>query len=123
VLVQLAEALRRAGKKEEADKRLDAALVRYDELLAKHPEAFADHAALMLLATGRTPARALTLAKTNFAVRKTPEACDLLLSAALFAHDDAEACRAARAALALRYPTPDLAKVATPVAAKCPPAP
>jgi len=120
VLGQLADALRRAGRVSEAAERQAAADARYDALVARHPKAYADHAALSLLTTGRDPPRALALAKINAATRQTPEALDLLLSAALAAKDDSEACHAATAAMALRYPTPDLRAVAAPFAKRCP---
>ena len=120
ITVQLAEALRRSGRADEGASKLKEAIARYDELLQRHPEAFADHAAAMWLGEGRDPARALPLAKRNVEVRKTSEAYELLLTAALAAKDEAEACRAAREGLALKYASGSLRKLATPVAARCP---
>jgi tetratricopeptide (TPR) repeat protein len=120
VIVALADALRRAGRRDEAASRLASAIARYDVLMTKHPEAFADHAALMWLGEGKSPARALPLAQQNAITRPTAAAFDLLLSAALAAKDDAETCRAARAIVGLKYATPDQRAVATTVAAKCP---
>ena len=57
------------------------AAARYDELVASHPEAFADHAAEFWLAAGADPERALPLARMNFEIRKTPRAYDLLARA------------------------------------------
>jgi hypothetical protein len=54
---------------------------RYDELLAKHPQAFADHAAEFWLAAGADPDKALRLAKMNLEVRNTPRARGLLAQA------------------------------------------
>lgn len=51
---------------------------RYDELVAVHPEAFADHAAEFWLGAGADPIKALRLARVNFAARQTPRARDLL---------------------------------------------
>jgi len=62
--------------------RADAAR-RYEALLAEFPEAFADHAARFYL--GLDPARALALARVNLSVRRTAEAYDLALSAAIAA--------------------------------------
>ncbi len=121
VLVQLADALRRAGKPEEAKIRLDAAIARYDALLAKYPLAFSDHAAAMWLGPGRDPARALPLAKTNADNRETVASIDLLLTAALAAGDAGEACVAAKKALALPHLTAELRTLATPIAGKCSP--
>jgi hypothetical protein len=47
---------------------------RYDELLARHPHAFADHAAEFWLTIGGDPKRALGLARQNLALRQTPRA-------------------------------------------------
>lgn len=119
VLVQLADALRRAGRLDEAKIRLDAAIARYDALLAAYPLAFADHAATMWLGPGRDPARALPLAKTNADNRETAAAIDLLLTAALAAGDAHESCSAAKRALALPHSTRDLRALAEPVAKGC----
>src|SRR5258705_1282942 len=74
---QLARILRDAGcSKFRHWCRLAAA--RYDELVASHPEAFSDHAAEFWLAAGAIPAKALTLARMDIEIRKTPRAYDLL---------------------------------------------
>jgi len=57
------------------------AATRYDELVASHPEAFADHAAEFWLAAGASPDKALPLARMNIEIRKTPRAYDLLARA------------------------------------------
>ena len=57
------------------------AAARYDELIASHPEAFADHAAEFWLAAGADPDKALRLAKMNLEVRNTPRARSLLAQA------------------------------------------
>lgn len=54
---------------------------RYDELIASHPEAFADHAAEFWLAAGADPDKALRLARLNVEVRNTPRARDLVAQA------------------------------------------
>ncbi len=77
---QLARILRDAGcSKFRHWCRLAAA--RYDELVASHPEAFADHAAEFWLAAGANPDKALRLARMNIEIRKTPRAYDLLARA------------------------------------------
>jgi hypothetical protein len=48
--------------------------VRYDELLARHPHAFADHAAEFWLTIGGDAKRALWLVRENLALRQTPRA-------------------------------------------------
>ena len=57
------------------------AAARYDELVARHPEAFADHAAEFWLAAGADPHRALSLASRNLEVRQTPRAHELFCRA------------------------------------------
>jgi predicted Zn-dependent protease len=77
---QLARLLRDAGCSQFRHWcRLAAA--RYDELVATHPEAFADHAAEFWLAAGANPDKALRLARMNIEIRKTPRAYDLLARA------------------------------------------
>jgi tetratricopeptide (TPR) repeat protein len=123
VLVQLADALRRTGRAGEAAQRLSAAIARYDQLVRQFPAAFADHAAAMWLGAGRDPARALPLARLNLAARQTPEAYELVLSAALAAPGPppGDLCSIAHEALALRYGTPSLRGLAAPIAGACPP--
>src|SRR5216684_1906938 len=77
---QLARLLRDAGCSQFRHWcRLAAA--RYDELVATHPEAFADHAAEFWLAAGANPDKALPLATMNVVVRMTPRAYSLLAQA------------------------------------------
>ncbi len=98
---QLADLLRSDGKTAEASALRARAAARYDELLARHPEAFADHAARFFLAGGDAK-RALALAEKNLAARKSPDAFSLAIEAALAAADPARACSAADGALAAR---------------------
>jgi tetratricopeptide (TPR) repeat protein len=67
-----------------ADRTGDATLrqnaaARYEQLLARHPAAFADHAARFYLASD--PRRALALAERNLATRRTAESLDLVARA------------------------------------------
>ena len=71
---QLARILGDAGHTEEAQTWRGRAEARYDELLARHPDAFADHAAEFWLTIGGDPDRALRLARQNLALRQTPRA-------------------------------------------------
>jgi tetratricopeptide (TPR) repeat protein len=57
------------------------ARLRYDELLAPFPLAFADHAAELLLGPLGDRRRAATLAAENLANRATPRAIELMLAA------------------------------------------
>ena len=77
----LASILRDAGRLGESRHWRQVAAARYDELVASHPEAFADHAAEFWLAAGADPDKALRLAKMNVEVRNTPRARDLLAQA------------------------------------------
>ena len=78
---QLARILGDAGRDGESRNWGRLAAERYDELIARHPEAFADHAAEFWLAAGADPDKALQLAKMNMQVRNTPRARDLLARA------------------------------------------
>jgi tetratricopeptide (TPR) repeat protein len=72
--MQLARVLGHAGHAEEARTWRGKAAARYDELLARHGDAFADHAAEFWLEIGGNRERALWLARRNLALRKTPRA-------------------------------------------------
>jgi thioredoxin-like negative regulator of GroEL len=74
---QLARILADVGSTEKARYWRQHAAERYDELIALHPEAFADHAADFWLGVGE-PQKALRLAQVNFATRETPRARALL---------------------------------------------
>ncbi len=71
---QLARILGDAGQAEEAQTWRGKAEARYDELLARHHDAFADHAAEFWLTIGGDPERALWLARQNLSLRQTPRA-------------------------------------------------
>jgi hypothetical protein len=75
---QLARICAHAGYPDDARYWRQHAAERYDELIALHPEAFADHAADFWLGAGAAPEKALRLARMNFAIRKTPRARALL---------------------------------------------
>jgi len=78
---QLARILEDFGLTDESRRWRQLAAARYDELVAAHPEAFADHAAEFWLAAGADPMKALGLARLNFEVRQTSRARDLLSQA------------------------------------------
>ena len=71
---QLARMLAETGLRDEADKWRKHAQERYEQLVARHPAAFADHAAEFWLSVGDDPPRALSLAELNLKVRRTPKA-------------------------------------------------
>jgi tetratricopeptide (TPR) repeat protein len=78
---QLARILGDAGRAHESCHWRALAAQRFDELIARHPEAFADHAAEFWLGAGADPDKALRLAKINVGVRNTPRARRLLADA------------------------------------------
>jgi tetratricopeptide (TPR) repeat protein len=80
---QLAGLLHEAGEAEEARTWRERAAARYDELIARHPAAFAEHAAEFWLGTGADPQKALSLAEMNLRLRRTDRAQELLRRAAL----------------------------------------
>jgi tetratricopeptide (TPR) repeat protein len=75
---QLARILGETGRDGESWHWRGGAAARYDELIASHPEAFADHAAEFWLAAGADPEKAVRLAEMNLEVRNTPRARRLL---------------------------------------------
>lgn len=77
----LARLLRDVGRAEESSRCREYAAQRYDELVSRHVEAFADHAAEFWLGAGADPARAVPLARINVEVRATPQARQLLARA------------------------------------------
>ena len=86
----LAQVLHDAGRPQEASEWRKNATARYEPLLQRHPDTFADHAAELFLQPGGDPARAHALAAHNYAVRPTPKAWRLLArarSALPFAED------------------------------------
>lgn len=82
-IAQLSRILLEANQRDEAYHWCDIATLRYEELVAHYPEAFADHAARFWLGVGANPKKALQLAQKNFEVRQTPQARKLLDQAAI----------------------------------------
>jgi hypothetical protein len=78
---QLARIFGETGYSEESAAWRRMAASRYDELIATHPAAFADHAAEFWLGVGNDPLKGLRLAEFNLRVRQTPRAYDLLAQA------------------------------------------
>ena len=87
---------RRRGNLATAAREESAARARFNLLLERHPDAFADHAARFFLE--REPAEALRWAVHNLEVRQTSEAYDLALTAALRVGDPRARCDLARRA-------------------------
>jgi hypothetical protein len=74
-------ALTPTGRSEESVAWRQMAASRYDELIAAHPAAFADHAAEFWLGVGNDPRKGFRLAEFNLPARQTPRAYDLLAQA------------------------------------------
>ena len=89
----MAQLLREVGQLDEAHRWRDVAAARYDELMVRHPEAFADHAAEFWLTVGGDFQKGRLLAEQNFAIRKTPRAYELVLQAAVATQETAAVCR------------------------------
>ena len=89
---QLARILGRVGRVHESRYWCRLAAARYDELVASHPEAFADHAAEFWLGAGANPNKALRLARMNVEVRKTPRAYGLLAQAVAANEANLQSC-------------------------------
>jgi tetratricopeptide (TPR) repeat protein len=79
----LAGVLREAGRAQEAERWRAGAAKRYDQLVQRHPEAFADHAADFWLTVGGDRQRGLRLASRHLAMRETAWASAVLQRAAL----------------------------------------
>jgi tetratricopeptide (TPR) repeat protein len=118
VLVALASAKQRAGQPT-AD-LIERAKKRYEEIVAKYPEAFADHAARFWLGPGNDPKKALELAKLNAKNRPNEEALDLWMATAAGARENAEVCAAANAMSKLKYLSKRGSMTATAARTKCP---
>lgn len=120
VLAGQADALRRAGRTDEAKAMTARAAARYSEVLARLPLAYADHAASFFLGMGSDPGRALALATQNADNRPTDEALELWLTAAQAARDGAATCAAARRLLARPHASAPLRARATGASRGCP---
>jgi tetratricopeptide (TPR) repeat protein len=62
----------------EAAIQAERAAAAYERLLARRPEAYADHAAAFFMGIGNRPRRAVELARANWELRDTPRARNLL---------------------------------------------
>src|SRR5215475_7661147 len=90
---QLARLLKEVGQLDEAHHWREVAAARYDELMVRHPEAFADHAAEFWLTVGGDAHKGRLLAEQNFETRKTPRAYELVLRAAVATRETTAVCR------------------------------
>jgi tetratricopeptide (TPR) repeat protein len=76
-----AEILEARGDAINASKQSDRAAAEYERLLARRPEAYADHAAAFFMGIGSRPELALRLALANWELRDTPRSRSLLARA------------------------------------------
>lgn len=109
-LGKLAELMER-DQPELADTLVRDATHRYNALLARHPAAFADHAAEFFLGPGADSERAFLLARLNLEGRRNARAFSLAIRAAHAAGRPQTACEWAREALPLATRVPNLAEV------------
>ena len=73
-----AEILAARGDRENASEEAECAAAGYELLLARRPEAYADHAAAFFMGIGNRPDLAVSLASTNCRLRNTPRSRGLL---------------------------------------------
>jgi tetratricopeptide (TPR) repeat protein len=92
---RLADVLTAQERFEEAKTQLNAARFGFDELLQRHPLAFADHAAEFYAGSGNDCRRAVELARANVANRPTRRAVEQAQAIALQV-DEAAASRSVR---------------------------
>lgn len=90
---RLADVLTAQGRCEEAGKQLEAARVGFDQLVDRHPLAFADHAAEFYAGSGNDRRRALELARINVANRPTRRAVWQMHAIAAMVDEAASASR------------------------------
>ena len=109
---QLARVLTEVGQLEEAHHWRAVAATRYDELMARYPAAFADHAAEFWLTVGGDVQRGLELALNNLEFRQTPRAYELALQAAVMTQQTALVCRIAASLQAIDHRGPRLQALA-----------
>jgi len=76
-----AEVLAARGEHEAAMSQAARAALEYELLLARRPEAYADHAADFFMGIGNRPRRAVDLATANWKLRDTPRSRRLLAKA------------------------------------------
>jgi tetratricopeptide (TPR) repeat protein len=115
-----ADALRRAGRTDEAAAMAEKARARFEEVLARIPLAYADHAASFYLGSGRNAPRALELARVNVKNRPTEEAVELWLTAAQAAASNEETCTAAATVAAREHASSALRERAAVARRGCP---
>src|SRR6202008_2058645 len=73
-----AEIFESRGDDEAAAREAECAAAEYERLLARRPEAYADHGAAFFMGIGNRPRRAVELARANWEIRDTPRSRSLL---------------------------------------------
>jgi tetratricopeptide (TPR) repeat protein len=117
---QLAGLLRGAGKEPEAEQLLARAKAGFEHWAARHPLAFADHAARFWLGLGADPKKALALAEANLTARRSVDALELYSEAVKAADAQAQGCNVVKGLLASeKQLAPALAEKARTVVADC----
>jgi tetratricopeptide (TPR) repeat protein len=109
---QLARVLTEVEQLAEAHHWRAVAATRYDELIARYPGAFADHAAEFWLTVGGDIQQGLRLAVKNLELRQTPRAYELALQAAVATQQTALVCRIAKSLQAVDHIGPRLQTLA-----------
>jgi tetratricopeptide (TPR) repeat protein len=104
-LALLGELHTRTGDPVRGRREIALARQRYESLLARHPLAFADHAAEFYLGPGADAARAWVLARQNLAARQTDRAAALAIEAARATGRYREVCGQFSPSRAWRFPT------------------
>jgi tetratricopeptide (TPR) repeat protein len=116
---QLARLLKEMGQLDDAQHWREIAAARYDELMARHPEAFADHAAEFWLTIGGDAQKGHRLAVQNLERRKTPRAYELVLQAAVATRETAAVCSVAEHVQAAEQMEPHLRALAVRALTTC----
>ena len=80
-----AEVLAARGDRQAASEA-ERAVAAYESLLARRPEAYADHAAAFFMGVGNRPQVSVDLARANWKLRDTPRSRRLLAKALRNAH-------------------------------------
>lgn len=103
----MAGILKEEGKADEAAQYVKQARAKYEEQLAKYPEAAYGHALDHFLEAGDDPVRALDLAKKNYALRGNGDAATKLAEAHLLAGDAKAAGKLVDKTLKTKWSTAD----------------
>lgn len=120
VLAALADAQKRAKRDADSKKSTEAARARYEELVAKHPEAYRDHAARFYVGLGNDSKKALDYAEKNAKLRPTEEALDLWMAAAVAAQRKDQICASTLAMKQLAYASETRKRLAAAASNDCP---